>query len=200
LPANDPGTSVTRERWLLPLFQELGYGRLPLAKAIELEDKKYPISHSWSHVPIHLVGCRIELDRRTPGIAGAAQASPHRWVQELLNRSEAHLWGFVSNGLRLRLLRDNIRLTRQAFVEFDVQAMFDGKVYADFSLLWRLCHQSRVETEKPTDCWLERWSKLAQKQGLRVLDQLRDGVEKAIFALGRGFLGRQGNQGARDQL
>jgi len=24
----DPGTSPTRERWLLPLFQELGYGRL----------------------------------------------------------------------------------------------------------------------------------------------------------------------------
>ena len=28
LPAGDPGTTVTRERWLLPLFDELGYGRL----------------------------------------------------------------------------------------------------------------------------------------------------------------------------
>ena len=28
LPESDLGTSVTRERWLLPLFQELGYGRL----------------------------------------------------------------------------------------------------------------------------------------------------------------------------
>ena len=36
--------------------------------------------------------------------------------------------------------------------------MFDGKVYADFALLWRLCHQSRVEAEKPDDCWLEQWS------------------------------------------
>jgi hypothetical protein len=165
LPSNDPGTSLTRERWLLPFFQELGYGRLPLGKAIELEDKSYPISHIWSHVPIHLVGCRVDLDRRTPGIAGAAQASPHGLVQELLNRSESHLWGLVSNGLKLRLLRDNIRLTRQAYVEFDVQAMFDGKVYADFALLWRVCHQSRFEAEKPTDCWLERWSKLAQQHG-----------------------------------
>src|SRR5262249_9205422 len=115
LPANDAGTSLTRERWLLPLFQELGYGRLPLAKAIELEDKSYPLADAWSHVPIRLIGCRIDLDRRAPGIAGAARASPNGLVQELLNRSEAHIWGMVSNGLKLRLLRDNIRLTRQAF-------------------------------------------------------------------------------------
>ena len=31
LPTYDSGTSVTRERWLLPLFQELGYGRLRVA-------------------------------------------------------------------------------------------------------------------------------------------------------------------------
>jgi hypothetical protein len=36
LPENDLGTSITRERWLLPLFQELGYGRLVPAKAIEI--------------------------------------------------------------------------------------------------------------------------------------------------------------------
>jgi hypothetical protein len=28
LPATDPGIGITREKWLLPLFQELGYGRL----------------------------------------------------------------------------------------------------------------------------------------------------------------------------
>src|SRR4028118_1317957 len=28
LPAKDVGTTVTRDRFLLPLFQELGYGRL----------------------------------------------------------------------------------------------------------------------------------------------------------------------------
>lgn len=44
---NMPGalTGVTRERWLLPLFQELGYGRLTPSKAIEIEGKTYPISH-----------------------------------------------------------------------------------------------------------------------------------------------------------
>ncbi len=78
-------------------------------------------------------------------MAGASRSSPHSLVQELLNRSSEHLWGIVSNGLRLRVLRDNARLTRQAYVEFDLQAMMDGEVYADFALLWLVCHQSRVE-------------------------------------------------------
>src|SRR5690348_8786259 len=32
LPEGDAGTTLTRERWLLPLFQELGYGRLRPAR------------------------------------------------------------------------------------------------------------------------------------------------------------------------
>lgn len=196
LSSTDLGVGTTRDRWLLPLFQELGYGRLqPRKDAFAIEDKYYPISHAWGHVPIHLVGYRMDLDKRV-----AASQSSHSLVQEFLNRSEAHLWGFVANGLKLRILRDNIRLTRQAYVEFDLQAMFDGKVYADFALLWRLCHQSRVEAEKPHDCWLEQWSKAAQQQGLRVLDQLRGGVEQAIAALGTGFLSCPANQTLRDRL
>lgn len=196
LSPTDRGVGVTRERWLLPLFQELGYGRLqPLKEPFAIGDKYYPISHAWGHVPIHMVGCRIDLDKRTAG-----SPSPHSLVQEFLNRSETHLWGFVSNGLTFRVLRDNVRLTRQAYVEFDLQAMFDGQVYADFALLWRLCHQSRVEADKPQECWLEQWSKLAEQQGLRLLDQLRNGVEEAIAVLGRGFLSCPANQRLRDRL
>ena len=200
LPTGDPGTGITRDRWLLPLWQELGYGRLTPTKPVEIDGKAYAISHLWQHAPIHLVGCRVDLDRRAPGVVGGAPANPHGLVQELLNRSEEHLWAFVSNGLKLRILRDNVRLTRQAYVEFDVQAMFDGKVYADFALLWRLCHQSRVEAEKPEQCWLERWSRAAQQQGLRVLDQLRGGVEEAIATLGRGFLDCPANHRLRERL
>ena len=78
--------------------------------------------------------------------------------------------------------------------------MMDGEVYADFSLLWLLCHESRVPVENPADCWLERWSKAAQEQGTRALDQLRDGVEAAITALGRGFLAHPANAALREAL
>ena len=50
-------------------------------------------------------------------------------------------------------------------IEFDLDAMMEGEVYADFALLWLVCHQSRVESDKAVDCWLEKWSKLARDQG-----------------------------------
>lgn len=200
LPEDDLGTTLTRERWLLPLFDTLGYGRLQTATAVEIDGRSYPISHGWEHVPIHLVSYKVEFDKRTPGAAGAATASPHSLLQVFLNRSDDNLWGFLSNGYRLRILRDNASLTRQAYVEFDLEAMMDGEVYSDFVLLWLLCHQSRVEGEKPSDCWLEKWMKVAEEQGTRARDQLRDGVQSAIEALGLGFLEHPANATLRDQL
>ncbi|MHB2018085.1 MAG: Eco57I restriction-modification methylase domain-containing protein, partial [Candidatus Xenobia bacterium] len=200
LPESDAATSVTRERWLLPLFSELGYGRLQPAKSIELEGKTYPISHLWGTVPIHLVGCGVSLDKRSPGVTGASRTPPHSMVQELLNRAEGHLWAFVSNGLRLRILRDTVSLTRQAYVEFDLETMMEGQAYSDFALLWLLCHESRVEGDRPEQCWLERWSRSAQEDGTRALDQLRNGVQKAIEALGLGFLEHSANTGLIEKL
>jgi len=234
LPEADRGTTLTRERWLLVLFQELGYGRLQYIGSLSLnvESPKsqvqshlvtpspshpvtvYPISHLWQQTPIHLVSFRQELDRK-----GFESRSPHSLMQEFLNRSDDYLWGIVSNGLRLRVLRDNVSLTRAAFVEFDLEALFTGEHYADFALLWLLCHQSRMELPPsipPTGgeaevsppvggtegeaCWLERWSQVATEQGVRALDALRDGVQEAISVLGQGFLAHRANTDLRARL
>jgi len=201
LPADDrTATTITRQRWSLLLFQELGFGQLQTATAVEIGDKGYPVSHSWDHVPIHLVGARVDLDRRTPGVAGAATMAPHSLVQELLNRTDDHLWAIVTNGLRLRLLRDNVALTRQAYVEFDLEAMFTGQAYADFALLWLVCHQSRFQADIPAKCLLEQWTIEAAERGTRALDQLRVGVEAAITALGGGFLAHPANAELRRRL
>jgi hypothetical protein len=72
--------------------------------------------------------------------------------------------------------------------------MFAGEVYPDFVLLWLVAHQSRVEAERPEDCWLERWTRVASAQGTRALDTLRDGVQEAIEILGRGFLAHPENR------
>ena len=205
LGTTDAGTALTRERWLLPLFQELGFGRLSTSKAVEIEGKFYPISHRWhtaiAAVPLHLVGCGIDLDRRTPGAAGASRTSPHSLMQEYLNRSDDVQWGVISNGLGLRILRDNATLTRQAYIEFDLESMFEGEVYSDFVLLWLMCHQSRFETtEKQTECLLEKWSKSAQESGTRALDDLRRGVEEAIVSFGQGFLQHPMNGALRSRL
>lgn len=201
LPENDLATTVTREKWLLPLFQDLGFGRLIPTRATEIEGKSYPIYSIWAEkVPIHLVGCRVDMDKRTPGVSGAAQSSPHGLVQEFLNRSDSHLWGIVSNGLRLRLLRDNVSLTRQAYVEFDLESMMEGESYPDFVVMWLVIHQSRFEAAKPEDCFLEKWTQHAKERGVRALDQLRGGVESAITTLGKGFLSHPANKRLREQL
>jgi len=202
LPMGAAGTSETRERWLLVIFDELGFGRLATARG-ELEGpggRKFAISHvSTEGLPVHLVGFGQDLDRRTPGRVGAATSSPHGLVQELLNDSPGHRWGVVSNGRQLRLLRDNAALTRQAYVEFDLEDMFDGEVYSDFALLWLVCHESRF-SGPVGDSWLDRWSQEAQKAGVRALDTLRDGVQAAIEALGAGFARHPANSSLRADL
>lgn len=187
-------TTETRDRWLYPIFQELGFGqRLPLVQPLEIDGRQYAISHGWSHVPIHLVGSHADIDRRTPGAVGAAKASPHSLVQQLLNASESHLWGIVSNGHTFRLLRDNVALTRLSYVEWDLATIFDGELYSEFFILWLVAHQSRFKSEIPELCWLERWKKTAGEKGLRALESLYPGVKTAISALGAGLVSHRAN-------
>ncbi|ABL79356.1 MULTISPECIES: N-6 DNA methylase [unclassified Nocardioides] len=204
LPDEDPAVGLTRERWLTLLLSELGYGRVPPTPAggLAVGDKQYPVSHLWGATPMHLLGWGVPLDKRSAGVAGAARA-PHAMVQELLNRTDEYLWAVVANGRVLRLLRDSTTLTGQAYVEFDLEAMFDGELFAEFALLYLLCHQSRVEVPddgQPADCWLERWRVTAVSQGVRAMTLLRDGVELALETLGTGFLQHPANTKLRDRL
>ena len=184
-------------------MRELGFGLLPTSAGPEISGRTYAINRFFGPVPVHLVGCGLSLDRRAAGVRGAAAANPHGLVQEFLNRSPGHLWAIVSNGLRLRVLRDNQALSRQSFLEFDLEAMFAGEVYSDFVLLWLMAHATRFaprEGERPETCWLEQWTKLADEQGTRALGDLRGGVEKALQILGEGFTSHPKNTALRDAL
>ncbi|MCQ3804867.1 MAG: N-6 DNA methylase [bacterium] len=202
LPDTDrTATTLTRDRWLKPLLEELGFVGLPRVQAFTIDEKDYPISHEWdSSVPVHQLGWRLPVDKRTPGITGAAKTSPHSLLQEFLNRSDQHLWGIVTNGQVLRLLRDNATLTRQAYCEFDLRAIFDGNAYSDFQTLWRICHRTRFEGNPPANCYLEKWNLEAITAGTRALDQLREGVENALLELGNGFLSHRANTQLRESI
>ncbi len=189
-PTATPPSGVTRERWLTQLFSALGYGRVPPTGAggLAVDDQAYPVSHLWGATPIHLLGWGVPLDRRTPGRARAQRNAPRTpWCKSCSTAPTRYLWAVLRNGRVLRLLRDSTSLTGQAYVEFDLEAMFDGELFADFALLYLLVHQSRVEVADgaaPTDCWLERWRTTAVSQGVRALDLLRDGVQQALEILG----------------
>ena len=198
---SDPRGLAT-ENWLLPLFDEHGYGRLTrLHDGITADDgaKVFPVSHAWQHLPIHLVPWGQDLDKRP----AAGELPPQSMVQDCLNRTAGHLWGIVSNGSVLRLLRDTTSLSGAAYLEVDLAAMFDGELFEDFVLLYRLLHVSRFEVADGapvSTCRMERWRTEAIEAGTRALDQLRDGVKDAIIALGTGFLKHPANAAFRDDF
>lgn len=196
----DKASALTRDKWLGLVFVELGYGRLQTARSIEIQGEVFPISHTWGSIPIHLVGARVDLDRRTPGVRGAAGKSPHSLVQELLNSPTEHLWGIVSNGLVLRILRDSTSLTRQSYLEFNLEEIFSNDRFDDFVTFWMIAHQSRFEGEDPSSCWLERWRDEISESGIRALDALQGGVRRAIEALGEGLVTHPENQRLRAAL
>src|SRR5258708_21468007 len=191
---------VTRERWLHILLRELGFHPVAAEGGFELEGKSFPVSHPSGHVPIHLLGWATDLDHKTPHVAARA---PQSMVQELLNRDDAHLWAILSNGATLRLLRDSTALVGSSYVEFDLEAIFDGELFSDFVLLYVICHESRFAIHGdggPPSCFLEQWRGFAAEQGERALGQLRDGVRQAISILGTGFLSHPDNPQLRSRL
>ncbi|MBI3272053.1 MAG: hypothetical protein HYZ53_23870 [Planctomycetes bacterium] len=201
LSADEDASPVTRERWLRPLLAALGYEQLAAAAPVEIAGKSYPVSHACGGVPLHLVGCGIDLDRRVSGGASSAAASPHGLVQALLNRMDGRPWALLSNGFRLRLLRrEDSSLSRPSYAEFHLQAMMLRHADAGFALLWRLCHRSRLECRGDAPCLLERWSLEATASARRGLERLRGGIEEAVRWLAAGRMAPGADPALRARL
>ncbi|MGD9485201.1 DNA methyltransferase [Streptomyces sp. TRM70308] len=201
LPTADP-TGLAVHDWLTPLWRELGFGLLTAVGEAGItsgtdDAAQFPVSHRWKHTPIHQTAWHAGLDERPPG---SRALPPQSMVQEYLNRSSAHLWGILTNGRQLRLLRDSSALATISYVEFDLEAIFDGELFSEFLLLYRLLHVTRFavpEDAAPSACVLERWRTEAIASGTRALDQLRRGVQEAITTLGTGFLRHPDNRELR---
>lgn len=141
--------------------------------------------------PIVVVPPSDNLDRASDHLpTDGRRRSAATALQDWLNAQEGALWGFCSNGERLRLLRDNASLTRPAYIEADLRQIFDAESFADFTILWLLIHASRFGAigTPASDCALERWREAGGREGAAARERLRDGVEAALKALGTGFL------------
>ena len=194
-------TTLTREVWMAGLFELLGF--LPLEyqrAAVEAGGASFPISHRTHSAenapPIHIVAVDQPLDDRGP-----ARRTPHALVQDFLNRSEA-LWGVVTNGAKLRLLRDSARLSKPTYLEFDIQAMIEGNAYGEFVVLYRLLHATRFPSNgvEPHECLLEGYYTQGIEEGGRVRERLRDGVKSALEVLGTALVEHPHNDVLRDTL
>lgn len=209
LPESDMATSLTRDSWVVPFLGLLGYELRYNPKAYEVDGLTFAISHRAgggdntaepdAAPPVHVVGARQEMGRLAP--SGRPRLSPHGLMQEYLNRSEA-LWGLVTNGLTLRVLRDSTYVRRQAYVEFDLEAIFSEDRFADFVILFRLLHRTRFPQEgaEPREALLEQYYTRSVEQGGRVREHLRDGVEACLVCLANGFLHHPGSADLRAWL
>jgi len=203
LPESDLGTSLTRDAWVIPFLGFLGYELRYNPRAYEVDGLTFAISHRAGEAedapPVHIVGARQELGRLAP--TGRPRLAPHSLLQEFLNRTE-RLWGLVTNGFTLRLLRDSTYVRRQAYVEFDLAAILDGQHFEDFLALYRLLHRTRLPRTAADahECLLERYFQHSLEQGGRVRDRLRDGVEECIRGLANGFLSHPASSDLRRRV
>ena len=195
-------TTLTRQDWGTKFFELLGYSALEYQRnSLEAGGTLFPISHRTRRAedapPVHIVSVDDDLDRRT----STARRSPHATVQDYLNRSEA-LWGIVTNGAKLRLLRDSARMAKPTYLEFDIQGMIEGNTYSEFTLLYRLLHTTRLPAEgfQSHECLLEEYFTQGVEEGGRVREKLRDGVKRALEVLGTALVTHPDNALLREQL
>ncbi|WP_298233587.1 type IIL restriction-modification enzyme MmeI [uncultured Azohydromonas sp.] len=191
---------------MLPLLGLLAYQLEFQARHTELNGKLYPLSHrvvNRGGTVVQVLGWRdpAGLDRKAEPRAGAPRMSAHAMVQEYLNLAD-ELYGLVTNGRVLRLLRDSSRLIKLSYLEFDLERIFGDGLFADFALLYRLLHASRLPArrEEAAQCWLERYHLDSLDAGSRIRAGLSQAVEQALKGLANGFIQHPANAALRERL
>jgi len=210
LPPSDPyGTTLAR-KWMVGFFNTLGF-EISLQKTSLQGDneQQYTISHTCNQLdglPVHIAGFydpnhaqKNTLDIRSSG--GTTRMSPHATIQEYLNVTE-HLYGMVTNGMLLRLVRDSGRLVKLTYIEFDLKRLLDEDKYSEFTLLYRLLNASRFpKTKQETEeSLLEKYYQDSIESGNRIRDGLSSAVKESLIALGNGLLEHPENEELRERV
>lgn len=205
--------TAAAQHWLQSLLtQVFGFSDLHAYSEPQMIDERgFPITHHAFDGQVPMVFCAPgdkALDTADPRFGHEGRRrSPTGLLQEYLNANDQALWGLVSDGQRLRILRDNPSMTRPAYIEVDLATCFAEEQLPEFRILWLLLHASRFQPgtnndgeTSPSHCWLEQWRAEAEEQGERLLDKLRVGVTEALGALGNGFLRHPQNDQLRRQF
>ena len=202
--------SFTSKDFLEPFCRHvLGFSDIQPIGQVVLDERIFPIGYQAvaGQVPLVFAAHTLGMEQSDARFGdGHRRRSPFLLAQEYLNAEDKCLWAIVSNGLKLRILRDNPSLTRPAYIEVDLESIFNEERYPDFTAFWLLAHATRFGSHQaagngqPADCHLERWRNTSQESGIRARERLRDGVGEALRALGTGFVSHSKNTALREQL
>lgn len=208
----DADRKAVAERFVLGLLRDVfGFTSLEAVEPAVLQERTYPIGHAalGGRAPVVVAPAATGVDTLSPAFGdGSRRRSAFGLAQEHLNAEDAALWGVVTDGVSLRIVRDNASLTRPAWIEADLQRIFTEERYADFAALWLLVHESRFgrpatagqPAQAVSECALEVWRNAGREEGTRAREHLRRGVEEALVALGQGFVGHPDNAALRAEL
>lgn len=194
------------ERFVLGMLRDaFGFSSLAPIAPLEIAERSYPIGFAalGGRIPVVLAPAGLGVDAPVPAyVDGARRRSAFGLAQEFLNASDDAMWGVVSDGVTLRIVRDNASMTRPAWIEADLGRIFTEERYADFAVFWLLAHETRFgrAEQKASECPLEVWREAGREEGTRAREHLRTGVEEAILALGGGFLAHPDNTALRNGL
>lgn len=194
------------ERYVTALFVKVfGFTSLVPIAPVVLGEKAWPIGHSalGRRVPFVVAPAGTGLDVTSPVFGdGLRKRSAFGLAQEYLNAAPDADYALVTDGVTLRLARDNASLTRPAWIEADLGRIFAEGLFADFAALWLLIHVSRFgrPDRPPSECALETWREKGREEGTRAREHLRRGVEEALEALGQGFVAHPDNAALRAAL
>ena len=187
------------------LRDAFGFTSLAHAEPTTIDERVYPVRFFalGDRVPIVAAPAGAGLDTPLPELGDdRRQRSAFGLLQETLNASDAALWGLATDGLSLRIARDNASLTRPAWIGADLGRIFTEDLYPDFAALWLLTHESRFgrADDPPESCPLEVWREAGRQEGTRARDKLSDGFRQALEILGQGFLSHAANRKLRSAL
>jgi hypothetical protein len=202
LKEGETGATETRQFWIIPLLANFGYDFQFLKSAEELNGKSFWINFREQNIggfPLYIAGFNESLDKRPEN--KSLRVSPHALVQEYLNYSE-HLYGLVTNGKQIRLLRDASRLTRLSYVEFNLEKIMEEDLYSDFVILYRLLHKSRMPQtgDGGAESIIEKYHQEGLEAGATIRNKLGDSVKATIANLAEGFVNHPENKNLRDLI
>ena len=205
---NDYDNAILRKKWILPLLEALGYQPMFIASNIKSESgTEYQIPYKgWDseYAPLlHMVNSAQDFDTKDKHSRTHSNKSPQDCLQQFLNTSH-HQWAILTNGKKIRLLRDFYHSITKGFLEFDLESIFETANTEQFRVLFRILHSSRIENqyqgkqeieyneegtpiEVEDNCLLESFHKKSRETGVKVGNKLRDQVIEDIEKLGNGF-------------
>ena len=186
------------------LLQSLGYTLDRQATNIEVAGTGYDITYTCQQLckmPFIVIGENISadgsidtldkcsLDYRAKG--GMKKKSAHATMLEYLNATE-NVYGIISNGQILRLIRNSGQLVKLTYIEFDLCRMLEEDKYTEFCLMFRLLHASRFQAKGDEPCVMERWFNMSIESGNRIRNGLSLAVQKTMETIGNTVLTSEG--------